>query len=112
MQIQNHDELPKFDHRVLPPASRRNLGDSARPPAMPGMPGTAGSHKNWGIFKCHKWGELLRHSHNRALKTIRTYLGRVIRDIVDPDQVSTDVVALGEPMQGLAGQELLSDWAA
>ena len=19
-------------------------------------------HENWGIFKCHKWGELLRHS--------------------------------------------------
>ena len=29
----------------------------------------------------------------------------------DPDQVSTDVVALGEPMQGLAGQEFLSDLA-
>jgi hypothetical protein len=31
MQIQDHDELPKFDHRVLPPARRRNLGDSVRP---------------------------------------------------------------------------------
>jgi hypothetical protein len=29
----------------------------------------------------------------------------------DPDQVSTDVVALGEPMQGLAGQEFLNDLA-
>src|ERR1700722_18920129 len=29
----------------------------------------------------------------------------------DPDQVSTDVVALGEPIQGLAGQELLSHLA-
>ena len=26
------------------------------------MPGMAGSHENWGNFKCHKWGELLRHS--------------------------------------------------
>jgi hypothetical protein len=29
----------------------------------------------------------------------------------DPDQVSTDVVALGEPTQGLAGQEFPSDLA-
>src|SRR6185437_7129437 len=64
MQIQDHDELPKFDHRVLPPARRRSLGDSARPPAVPGMPGTPGSHENWGNFKCHKWGELLRHSQS------------------------------------------------
>jgi hypothetical protein len=28
-----------------------------------------------------------------------------------PDQVSTDVVVLGGPMQGLAGQEFLSDLA-
>src|ERR1700750_213711 len=63
MQIQDHDEFPKFDHRVLPPASRRSLGDSARPPTIPGMPGIVGSHENWGKFKCHKWGELLRHSH-------------------------------------------------
>ncbi len=27
------------------------------------MPGMVGSHENWGKFKCHKWGELLRHSH-------------------------------------------------
>ncbi len=27
------------------------------------MPGMVGSHENWGNFKCHKWGELLRHSH-------------------------------------------------
>lgn len=27
----------------------------------------------------------------------------------DPDQIAADVVALGEPMQGLAGQEFLSD---
>ena len=62
LQIQDHDEFPKFDHRVLPPASRRSLGDSARPPTIPGMPGIVGSHENWGKFKCHKWGELLRHS--------------------------------------------------
>ena len=62
MQIQDHDEFPKFDHRVLPPANGRSIGDLAHAPAIQGMPRTAGSHENWGIFKCHKWGELLRHS--------------------------------------------------
>jgi hypothetical protein len=66
MQIQDHDEFPKFDHRALPPAYGRSIGDSASPPAIRGMPRTAGSHENWGIFKCHKWGELLRHSHLTA----------------------------------------------
>ena len=66
MQIQNHDEFPKFDHRVLPPASRRKPRcDSARRPAIPGMPGMAGSHENWGIFKCHKWGEFSA-THTRS----------------------------------------------
>ena len=39
MQIQDHDELPKFDHRVLPPASKRSLGDLARPPTIRACPG-------------------------------------------------------------------------
>ena len=29
------------------------------------MPGMVGSYENWGNFKCHKWGELLRHSQLR-----------------------------------------------
>jgi hypothetical protein len=62
MQIQDHDEFPKFDHRVLPPAEV--------PPA--GVPWTAGrrSESPWTagrIFKCHKWGECRRHSHRCAL---------------------------------------------
>jgi hypothetical protein len=92
MQIQNHDEFPKFDHRVLPPARRRSLGDSARPPTIPGMPGTIGSHENWGNFKCHKWGELLRHSHRCMLPLItrrsparcvprRPHAGKVARSV-------------------------------
>ena len=60
MQIQNHDEFPKFDHRALPPAIGKTIGDSARPPTIPGMPGMVGSHENWRIFKCHMewapWG--------------------------------------------------------
>jgi hypothetical protein len=68
MQIQDHDKFPKFDHRVLPPAKGRSVGDSARRPTVQGMPSTVSRHKNWGIFKCHKWGELLRHSHSVALR--------------------------------------------
>jgi hypothetical protein len=28
-----------------------------------------GTHENWGNFKCHKWGELLRHSHTELALT-------------------------------------------
>jgi hypothetical protein len=31
------------------------------------MPGMVGSHENWGNFKCHKWGELLRHSQGLVI---------------------------------------------
>jgi hypothetical protein len=33
----------------------------------------AGSHENWGNFKCHKWGELLRHSHMTVKGDTREY---------------------------------------
>jgi hypothetical protein len=36
------------------------------PRRLQGMPWSAGCHKNWGIFKCHEWGELLRHSHGHS----------------------------------------------
>ena len=36
MQIQDHDEFPKLDHRVVPPASRRSFGDRARAPTIRG----------------------------------------------------------------------------
>ena len=35
-------------------------------PALQGTSRKAGSHENWGIFKCHKWGQLLRHSQLEA----------------------------------------------
>ena len=38
-----------------------------RLPAIPGMPGMAGSHENWGNFKCHKWGEYRRHSQAQVI---------------------------------------------
>ena len=44
----------------LPPAGERSaIWRAAR---HPGHAGWLGSHENWGIFKCHLWGELLRHS--------------------------------------------------
>ena len=87
MQIQDHDEFPKFDHRVLPPASRRTLGDSVRPPATPGMPGMAGSHENWGNFKCHKGGECGRHS--QWLDEHRELIGLVAEDLRRHDVMET-----------------------
>ena len=56
----------EFDHRALPPANGRSIGESERGPALQGMPWTAGRHEIWGIFKCHEWGDLLRHSHQDA----------------------------------------------
>ncbi len=32
------------------------------------MPWKVGRHENWGIFKCHKWGEL--HRHRQAMTGI------------------------------------------
>ena len=61
MQIQNHHEFPEFDHQPLPPAEGRSIGESVRRPGFQGMPWKPGRHENWGIFKCHKWGELIRH---------------------------------------------------
>jgi Transposase DDE domain len=29
-----------------------------------------GSHEKWGIFKCHKWGELLRHSQAETTRKV------------------------------------------
>jgi hypothetical protein len=34
-----------------------------------------GSHENWGNFKCHKWGELLRHSHRALIRELRDNAG-------------------------------------
>ena len=56
MQFQDHDEFPAFDHRALPPARGRSIGDSARRPAILCMPGMAGRHENWGIFNRHFCG--------------------------------------------------------
>ncbi len=66
MQIQDHDEPPKFDHRVLPPASRRSLGDPARPPTIPGIPGMVGSHENWGNSNVTS-GENCSATHTKSI---------------------------------------------
>ena len=61
---------PSLITACLPPASRRTLGDSVRPSgAIQNMHGASGNHENWGNFKCHKWGELLRHSHQCGLRS-------------------------------------------
>jgi hypothetical protein len=39
------------------------MGDSVHRPASQGTPWEAGRHQNWGIFKRHFWGELIRRSH-------------------------------------------------
>ena len=45
----------------------------ARLPTIPGMPGMVGRRENWGNFKCHKWGELLRHLYrpSNAVEIVR-----------------------------------------
>src|SRR6266566_6597356 len=60
MKIQNHDEFPKLDHRTAPSfwAERDWVVDS---PPVPRVALGTGGTINWGIFKRHFWGELLRH---------------------------------------------------
>ena len=69
-------------------------------PAIPGMPGMAGSHENWGNFKCHKWGELLRHSHFK--RSNDPEFAEKVEDIVglymDPPK-HTVVVSIDEKSQ-------------
>jgi hypothetical protein len=45
MQIHDYYEFIESDHPVLPPASRRNLSDSARQPTIQGMPWVVGHHE-------------------------------------------------------------------
>ena len=62
MKIKNHDDFPTLDHRNAPSfcAERNWVIDSPPiPRARAGMSDTI----NWGIFKRHFWGELLRHQH-------------------------------------------------
>src|SRR5262249_32944346 len=61
VKIENHDDFPKLDHRIL---DRAGLGDrfAAHPRARPGDR----RHDQLGIFKPHFWGELLRHQHSAS----------------------------------------------
>jgi len=63
MKIKNHDDFPKLDHRTAPSfwAEQDWVIDS--PPIPRARPGT-GDTINWGIFKRHFWGELLRHQQS------------------------------------------------
>ena len=58
MQIQDHDEFPKFDHRVLPPASRRTLGDSVRPSGHPGHARDGRQSRKLGKFQMSQMGRI------------------------------------------------------
>jgi hypothetical protein len=58
MQIQDHDEFPKFDHRVLPPASRRSLGDSVRLPPNPGHAADGRQSRKLGKFQMSQVGRI------------------------------------------------------
>ena len=64
MKIKNHDDFPKLDHHTAPSfwAERDWVIDS--PPIPRARPGI-GDTINWGIFKRHFWGELLRHQQRR-----------------------------------------------
>ena len=66
MKIKNHDDFPKLDHQTAPSfrAKRDWVIDSPPiPRARPGM----GDTINWGIFKRHFWGALLRHQHTSSI---------------------------------------------
>ena len=66
---QDHDKLPKLDHRLpLPPIGRDHR--TARRPASRGAPREAGHH-TWGIFKRRFWGESLRHQQHSRLEVAR-----------------------------------------
>ena len=69
MKIKNHDDFPKLDHHTAPSfwAERDWVIDS--PPIPRARPGI-GDTINWGIFKRHFWGELLRHQHLTSAWTL------------------------------------------
>src|SRR5262249_8875002 len=68
MKIKNHDDFPKLDHRSAPSfwVERDWVIDS--PPIPRARPGDGGTI-NWGIFKRHFWGELLRHQQHTVGRT-------------------------------------------
>jgi hypothetical protein len=60
MKIQNHHEFSKFDHLAAPSHQREEHRRSWWPPGLPDLVLEARHYENWGIFKCHFWGELIR----------------------------------------------------
>ena len=68
-KFQDHDELPKFDHRAAPSRQREQHRRIGAPPTSRGMPRKAGSHENWGKFEAHKWGEF--NARSDALHLLR-----------------------------------------
>lgn len=50
MQFRDHDNLPEFDHRALPPAEGSGIGELPRRRAFQAMPRKARRHENWGYI--------------------------------------------------------------
>ena len=71
MKIKNHHDFPSLTTAPLPRFGQAGLGDqfAAIPRARPGDGGTI----NWGIFKRHFWGELLRHQHQMPWRADADY---------------------------------------
>ena len=87
MKIKNHDDFPKLDHHTAPSfwAERDWVIDS--PPIPRARPGI-GDTINWGIFKRHFWGELLRHQQAsgewvRTFAIITTDANELVAEIHD-----------------------------
>ena len=58
MQIQDHDKFPKFDHQVLPPASRRSLGEFGAAADRPGHPRDGRQSRKLGKFQMTQVGRI------------------------------------------------------
>ena len=69
------------------------------------MPGTVGSHENWGNFKCRKWAELLRHSHHQPAEFLEP--GPQLIGDVPPDLTRRLAVGLDEGLADGGGDNRL-----
>ena len=67
MQIQDHDEFPKSNHRVRP----LQPGEQLRRPrcCLPGLAQAGSSATKWGIFAAHIRGEFIAQRHQALDRT-------------------------------------------
>jgi alpha-beta hydrolase superfamily lysophospholipase len=81
----------------------------------------AGSHENWGNFKCHKWGELLRHLQTASTPEDLGFFAdrdgwrKCVDDLWELNQrIASDypglpVVLIGHSMGSFMTQHFISD---